>query len=63
MTMKAENKIAQKGRRGSKLSFSFLRVMGEYDIYHVWHMTAISTKWSCAGAIILITNERRECKL
>lgn len=26
------------------MSFSSLRVMGEYDIYHVWYMTAISTR-------------------
>ena len=37
------------------MSFSFLRVIGEYDIYHVCHMTAISTKWCGAKAIILIT--------
>jgi hypothetical protein len=35
MTRKAENKLAQKGRRGSNMSFSSLRVIGEYDIYHV----------------------------
>ena len=39
ITRKAENKIAQKGRRGSCVSFSSLRVIGEYDIYHIWHMT------------------------
>jgi hypothetical protein len=60
MTMKAENNIAQKGGEAQELSFSFLRVMEGYDIYHVWHMTAISTKWCCVKAIILIKNERRE---
>lgn len=35
MTMKAKNIIAQKGGEAQVTSFSFLRVMGEYDIYHV----------------------------
>lgn len=62
MTLKAKNKIAQKGRRGSRHELLLSCVIGGYDIYHVWDMTAIPTKWCFTRAIILITNERREYK-
>ncbi|WP_335514226.1 hypothetical protein [Neobacillus vireti] len=40
-TRKAKNKLAQRGGEARSQSFSSLRVIGEYDIYHGLHMTAM----------------------
>jgi hypothetical protein len=61
--MKAENITTQKGRRGSRLELLLSCVIGEYDIYHVQLMTAISTKESITRAILLISNKRKGIKL
>ncbi|SDM55139.1 hypothetical protein [Bacillus sp. OK048] len=39
ISWKAENKHAQKGRRGSKFELLLCCVKGEYDICHVLTMT------------------------